>query len=121
MDWVTHLPPGGDRIFNAFPVLGDSYRKTPIFFPFHKHYKAMSRAIMIWNKLISHTGLFQKTISDRYLKFTSELFTNIHNLIGKKFSFSKAYRPQTNGIAKRMIKTQEDMMRRFGTYGLEFK
>ncbi|MBW0515422.1 hypothetical protein O181_055137 [Austropuccinia psidii MF-1] len=30
MDWVTALPPGGDRIYNACLVLLDRYRKTPI-------------------------------------------------------------------------------------------
>ncbi|MBW0580302.1 hypothetical protein O181_120017 [Austropuccinia psidii MF-1] len=30
MDWVTALPPGGDRIYNACLVLVDRYSKTPI-------------------------------------------------------------------------------------------
>ncbi|MBW0560349.1 hypothetical protein O181_100064 [Austropuccinia psidii MF-1] len=32
-----------------------------------------------------------------------------------------AYHPQTDGMAKRMIQTLEDMVRRFCAYGLEFK
>ncbi|MBW0590655.1 hypothetical protein O181_130370 [Austropuccinia psidii MF-1] len=64
MDWVTALPPGGDRSYNACLVLVDRYRKNPMFLPFHKDDKAMDTAIMIWNKAISHTGLFQNIISD---------------------------------------------------------
>ncbi|MBW0523438.1 hypothetical protein O181_063153 [Austropuccinia psidii MF-1] len=81
----------------------------------------MDTAIMIWNKVISHTGIFQNIISDRDPKFTSAVWTNLHNPFGKKLSFSTAYHPQTDGLAERMIQTLEDMIRRFFAYGLEFK
>ncbi|MBW0572700.1 hypothetical protein O181_112415 [Austropuccinia psidii MF-1] len=92
-----------------------------MFLPCHKDDTAMNTAIMIWNKVISHTGLFQNIISDRDPKFTSELWTNLHNLFGTKLSFSTAYHPQTDGLAERMIQKLEDMIRRFCAYGLEFK
>ncbi|MBW0507265.1 hypothetical protein O181_046980 [Austropuccinia psidii MF-1] len=99
INWVASLPPGGDRSYNACVVLVDRYRKTPMFLPCHKDDTAMDRAIMIWNKVISHTGLFQNIISDRNTKFTSALWTNLHNLLGTKLSFSTAYHPQTDGLA----------------------
>ncbi|MBW0581496.1 hypothetical protein O181_121211 [Austropuccinia psidii MF-1] len=89
--------------------------------PFHKHDTAIDTAIMIWNKVISHTGLLQNIISDRDPKFNSAVWTNLHNLFGTKLSFSTAYYPQTDGLAERMIHTLEDMIRRFCAYGLEFK
>ncbi|MBW0554320.1 hypothetical protein O181_094035 [Austropuccinia psidii MF-1] len=118
MDWVTALPPGGDRSYNACLVLDGRYSKTPMFLPCHKDDTAMDTAIMIWSKVISHTGLFQKIISDRDPKFTSALWTNLHNLFGTKLSFSTAYHPQTDGLAERMIQTLEDLIRRFCAYGL---
>ncbi|MBW0537506.1 hypothetical protein O181_077221 [Austropuccinia psidii MF-1] len=121
MDWVTALPPGGDRSYSACLVLVDRYSKTLMFLPCHKNDTAMDTAIMIWNKGISHTGLFQNIISDRDPKFTSTLWTNLHNLFGTKLSFSTAYHPQTDGLAERMIQTLEDMIRRFCAYSLEFK
>ncbi|MBW0529878.1 hypothetical protein O181_069593 [Austropuccinia psidii MF-1] len=121
MDWVTALPQGGDKSFNACLVLVDRYRKIPIFLPFHKDDTAMDTAIMIWNKAIGHTGLFQNIISDRDPKFTSALWENLHNLSRTKLSFSTAYHPQTDALAERMIQTLEDMIRRFCAYGLEFK
>ncbi|MBW0579370.1 hypothetical protein O181_119085 [Austropuccinia psidii MF-1] len=121
MDWVTALPPGGDRSCNACLVLADRNRKTPMFLPCHKDDTAMDTAIMIWNKDISHTGLFQNIISDRDPKFTSALWTNLHNLFGTKLSFSTSYSPQTNGLSERMIQTLEDMIRRFCAYALKFK
>ncbi|MBW0563589.1 hypothetical protein O181_103304 [Austropuccinia psidii MF-1] len=121
MDWVTALPPGGDRSYNSCLVLVDRYSKAPMFLPCHKDDTAMDTAIMIWNKVISHTGLFQNIISDRDPKFTSALWTNLHNLFGTKLSFSKAYHPQNDGSAERMIQTMEDMIRILCSYGMEFK
>ncbi|MBW0465987.1 hypothetical protein O181_005702 [Austropuccinia psidii MF-1] len=93
MYWVTALPPGGDRSFNACLVLVYRYRKTPIILPFHKDNTAMDTAIMIWNRVISHTGIFSNIIGDRDPKLTSALWTNLHNVFGKKISFSMAYHP----------------------------
>ncbi|MBW0531387.1 hypothetical protein O181_071102 [Austropuccinia psidii MF-1] len=94
MDWVTALPPGGDRSYNACLVLVDRYRKITMFLPCHKDDAAMDTAIMIWNKVISHTAVFQNIIT---------------------------YNPQTDGMAGRMIQTLEDMIRIFCACGLEFK
>ncbi|MBW0589859.1 hypothetical protein O181_129574 [Austropuccinia psidii MF-1] len=121
MDWVTALPPGGARSYNACLVLVDRYSKTPMFLQCHKDETAMETEIMIWNKFISHTGLFQDIISDKESKLTSALWTNLHSLFGTKLSFSTAYHPQTDGLAERMIQNLEDMIRRVCAYGLEFK
>ncbi|MBW0529638.1 hypothetical protein O181_069353 [Austropuccinia psidii MF-1] len=91
MDWITALPPGGDRSYNACLLLFDRYIKTPMFLPCEKDDTAMGPAIMIWNKSISHTALFQNIISDRTPKFTSELWTNLYSFFGTKLSFSTAY------------------------------
>ncbi|MBW0469185.1 hypothetical protein O181_008900 [Austropuccinia psidii MF-1] len=87
MDWVTALPPGGDRSYNACLVLVDRYRNTPMLLPCHEDDIAMDTAIMIWNEIISHTGLFQNIISDRVPKFTSALCKNLPNIFGPKCSF----------------------------------
>ncbi|MBW0581516.1 hypothetical protein O181_121231 [Austropuccinia psidii MF-1] len=121
MHLVTALQPGGDKSYNACLVIVDRYRKTPIILPCHKDDTAMDTAILIWNRVISYIGLFKNIISDRDPKFTSGLWTNLHKLLGTKLSLSTAYHPQTHGLAERMIQTLEDMIRRFCSYGLEFK
>ncbi|MBW0528920.1 hypothetical protein O181_068635 [Austropuccinia psidii MF-1] len=121
MDWVTAIPPGGARSYNACLLLVERYSKTPIFLPCHKDDTAIDTEIMIWNKVISHTGLFQNIMSDKDPKFTSALWTSLHNLFGTNLSFSTAYHSQTDGLAERMIQTSEDMMRIFCAYGLELK
>ncbi|MBW0581286.1 hypothetical protein O181_121001 [Austropuccinia psidii MF-1] len=45
MDWVTGLPPGGDRSYNAFLVIVDRFSKTPIFIPCHKDDTAIVRFV----------------------------------------------------------------------------
>ncbi|MBW0536522.1 hypothetical protein O181_076237 [Austropuccinia psidii MF-1] len=113
MDWVTALPPGGDKSYNACLVIVDRYSKTPIFLTCHKDDTDIDTALLIWNRVISHDGLFKNIISDRDTKFTSALWTNLHNLLGTKLSFSTAYHPQKYGLAESMIQTLEDMIRRF--------
>ncbi|MBW0546790.1 hypothetical protein O181_086505 [Austropuccinia psidii MF-1] len=121
MDWVTALPPSGDRGYYACLVIVIRYSKTPIFLPFHKDDTAMDTALLLWSRVISHTGLFNNIMSDRDPKFKSALWTNLHRLFGTKWAFSIAYHPQTDGLAEIMIQTLEDMIRRFCAYGLEFK
>ncbi|MBW0588906.1 hypothetical protein O181_128621 [Austropuccinia psidii MF-1] len=118
MDWVTGLLPGGDRIYNSYLVIADRFSKTPIFLPCHKDDTAMDTALLIWNRVVSWTGIFTNIISDRDPKFTSALWTNLHQLLRTKLSFSTAYHPQTDGLAERMIQTLEDMVRGFCAYGL---
>ncbi|MBW0477224.1 hypothetical protein O181_016939 [Austropuccinia psidii MF-1] len=121
MDWITALPPGRDRSYDAFLVLVDRYSKNPMFLPCHKDDSAMDTAIMMWNKVINPTGLFHNIIRDRDQKFTSELWTDLHSLFGTNLSSSTAYHPQTDGLSERLIKTLEDIIRRFCAYVLEFK
>ncbi|MBW0562252.1 hypothetical protein O181_101967, partial [Austropuccinia psidii MF-1] len=121
MDWLTGLPPGADRGYNACLVIVDRFSKNPIFIPCHKDDTAIDTALLIWNRVVSWTGIIISIISDRDPKFMSALWTNLHQLFGTRLSFSPAYHPQTDGLAERMIQTLEDMVRRLCAYGLEFK
>ncbi|MBW0589304.1 hypothetical protein O181_129019, partial [Austropuccinia psidii MF-1] len=102
-------------------MIVDRFSKTPIFSPCHKDDTSMDTALLIWNRVVSWTIIFTNIVSDRDPKFTSALWTNLHQLFGTKLFFSTAYHPQTDGLAERMIQTLEDMVRRFCAYGLEFK
>ncbi|MBW0552941.1 hypothetical protein O181_092656 [Austropuccinia psidii MF-1] len=84
MDWVTALPPSGDKRYNSCLVIVERYSKTPIFLPCHKDDTAIDKALLLWSRVISHAGLFKIIISDRDPKFTSALWTNLHSLFGTK-------------------------------------
>ncbi|MBW0587117.1 hypothetical protein O181_126832 [Austropuccinia psidii MF-1] len=73
MYWVTGLPPGGDRSYNACLLISGRFSKTPIFLPCHKDDTALDAALQICNRAILCTGIFTNIISDRDCKFTSAL------------------------------------------------
>ncbi|MBW0516196.1 hypothetical protein O181_055911 [Austropuccinia psidii MF-1] len=81
----------------------------------------MDRDLLIWNRVISHTGIFKNIISHRDPKFKLALWTNSHNLLGKKLSFSTASHPQTDGLAEIIIQTLEDTNRRLSASILGLK
>ncbi|MBW0512065.1 hypothetical protein O181_051780 [Austropuccinia psidii MF-1] len=93
INWVTALPPSGDKGYNSFLVIVDRYSKTPIFLPCHKDDTAIDTALVIWRRVNSNTGLFRNIISDRDPKLTSALCTNLHVLFRTNVSFSTAYHP----------------------------
>ncbi|MBW0498264.1 hypothetical protein O181_037979 [Austropuccinia psidii MF-1] len=93
MDLSPGLPPGGEKSYNPFLVIVERLSNTPIFFQCHKEDKVMDTSLLIWNRVLFRT----------------------------KLSFSTAYHLQTGGLAESMIKTLEDMVRRFCAYGLKLK
>ncbi|MBW0566341.1 hypothetical protein O181_106056 [Austropuccinia psidii MF-1] len=91
MDWVTELPPSGDKGYNSCLFILERYSKTPIFLPCHKDDTSIDTALLLRSRVIFHTGLFKNIISDRDPKFTSALWTNPHRFLETKLSFSTAY------------------------------
>ncbi|MBW0558460.1 hypothetical protein O181_098175 [Austropuccinia psidii MF-1] len=81
----------------------------------------MDTALVFWNNIIFSCGVPKIIIRDRNPKFTSEIWTNLYEMLGTKIAFSTAYHPQTDGLAERMIQTMEDIIRRFCAYGMEYK
>ncbi|MBW0484831.1 hypothetical protein O181_024546 [Austropuccinia psidii MF-1] len=63
MDSVTGLPPGGYRSNNACLVIVYRFSSTPIFLPCHKDDTAMDTAFLIWNTVVSGTGIFTNIIT----------------------------------------------------------
>ncbi|MBW0535044.1 hypothetical protein O181_074759 [Austropuccinia psidii MF-1] len=121
MAWVTGLPSSADKGYNAFLVIVYRYSKTSLFLPCHKDDTAMDTPLLLWSRVIFHTGLFKNIISGRDTKFLSALWTNLYRLFGTKLSFSMAYYPQTDGLAERIIQNLEYMIRRLCAYWFEFK
>ncbi|MBW0469473.1 hypothetical protein O181_009188 [Austropuccinia psidii MF-1] len=116
MDWVTSLPPTGEKGYNSSLVIVDRYREALIFLPFHNYEAAMDTALLLWNRVISYIGIFKNIIGYRDLKLTSALWNNLNSFFGSKLSFSKAYHCQTHGLEEIMIQALEDMIRRFCSY-----
>ncbi|MBW0578931.1 hypothetical protein O181_118646 [Austropuccinia psidii MF-1] len=97
MDWVTGLVPGGKENYNACLIIVDSFRKSMRCLLCHKEDTAMDAALLFWNNII---------------------YTY---MLGTKLASSTAYHPPTDGLAERMIQTMEVILRRFCSYGMEYK
>ncbi|MBW0469353.1 hypothetical protein O181_009068 [Austropuccinia psidii MF-1] len=121
MDWATGLIPGGKENFNAFWIIVDGFRKSVRCLPCHKEDTAMDTALLLWNNIISTCGVPKIIISDRDPKFTSEIWTNWHDMLGTKLAFSTAYNSQTDDLAERMIQKMEDIIRIFCAYAMKYK
>ncbi|MBW0491250.1 hypothetical protein O181_030965 [Austropuccinia psidii MF-1] len=119
IDWVTRLVPEGKGNFNACLIIVDRYSNSVRCLPCHKEDKAMDTALLYGNNIISPCGVPNIIISNRYLNFTLEFWTNLYDMVGTKLAFSTAYHPQTDGLAERIIQTMEDMLRSFCAYGME--
>ncbi|MBW0500096.1 hypothetical protein O181_039811 [Austropuccinia psidii MF-1] len=109
MDWVTGIFPGGKENFNAFLIIVDSFSKSVRCLPCHKEDSEKDTPLLFWNNVISTCGVPKAIISDRGPKFTSEFWTKLYDMLGKKLAFSTDYHPQTDGLAERMIQTMEDV------------
>ncbi|MBW0496378.1 hypothetical protein O181_036093 [Austropuccinia psidii MF-1] len=121
MDWVTGLVPGGKENFNSCLIIVDRFSKSIRCLPCHKEATTMDTALLLRNNIISTCGVPKIIISDRDPKFTSEVWTNLYDMLGTKLAFSTSYHPQTDGLAERMIQTMEDILRRFCAYRMEYK
>ncbi|MBW0529135.1 hypothetical protein O181_068850 [Austropuccinia psidii MF-1] len=89
--------------------------------PYHKYDTCMDPDLLLWNRVICHTGLFKNIIHDIYTKLKSALWTNTHKLFGTRLPFSIAHQPETDALTEGMIQALEDMIKRFSDYGLEFE
>ncbi|MBW0460925.1 hypothetical protein O181_000640 [Austropuccinia psidii MF-1] len=121
MHWVTRLVPEGKENFNACLIIVDRFSKSVRCLPCHKEDTAMDTALLFLNNIISTCGVPKIIISDRNPKLTSEIWTNLYDILGTKLTFSTAYHPQTDGLAARMIQTMEDITRRFCAHGMDYK
>ncbi|MBW0483472.1 hypothetical protein O181_023187 [Austropuccinia psidii MF-1] len=89
--------------------------------PYHKEDTEMDTALLFWNNIISTCGIPKPIICHRDTKLKSEFWANLYDMLGTKLAFPTAYHPQKDGLAKRMIQTMEDILRRFCAYGMEYK
>ncbi|MBW0559045.1 hypothetical protein O181_098760 [Austropuccinia psidii MF-1] len=91
MEWVTGLVPGWKENYNACIIIVDRFSKSMRCLPFHKEDTAIDTALLFWNNIISTCGVLKIRMSNRDPKFTSELWTNLYDMLGTKLAFSTAY------------------------------
>jgi transposase InsO family protein len=121
MDFITELPPAGDRNYNACLVVIDRFSRRAYFIPTMDTADAKDFALLFWHNCWRNTGWPRIIISDRDPKFTSDFWQSLSTLAGIKLSMSTAYHPQTDGMVERLNQTLEDMLRRYVAFGITFE
>ena len=86
MDFVTGLPPAGDKGYNTCLVVVDRLSRRSRFIPAHKEVDAQGCALLFWKTIISKHGLPRIIISDRDPKFTAEIWKSLFNIMGTKLA-----------------------------------
>ena len=93
---ITGLPTSNG--LDALWVMVDhGLSKGVILCPTKKTITADGIAAIIFRKLYSHFGLFNKIISDCGPQFATNFTKELSHILGYKISLPKAYHPQTDG------------------------
>jgi transposase InsO family protein len=121
MDFITELPPAGDRNYNACLVIIDRFSRRAYFIPTMDTSDAKDFALLFWHNCWRNTGWPRIIVSDRDPKFTSDFWRSLSSLAGVQLSMSTAYHPQTDGMVERLNQTLEDMLRRYVAFGITFE
>ena len=100
-DLITDLP-----ICNGFDsllvVVDQGLTKGVILCPTKKTVTAEGIAAIIFRKLYSRFGLFDKVISDRGPQFAANFQKELGRILGYELALSSAYHPQTDGETERV-------------------
>ena len=100
-DLITDLPVSNG--FNSLLVVVDhGLSKGVILCPTKKTITAKGVATIIFRKLYTRFGLFNKIISDQGPQFTAKFQKELGRILRYKLTLSSTYHPQTDGETKRV-------------------
>ena len=109
-DLITDLP-----ISNGFDsllvVVDQGLTKGEILCPTKKTITAEGIATIIFQKLYSRFGLFDKVISDRGPQFAANFQKELGRILGYELALSSAYHPQTDGETEQVNQEIETYLR----------
>ena len=78
--------------------------------PSQINYNALQLAELMFEHIYKMHGPLKNIISDRDVLFTSEFWSQLHQLIGTKLQMSSAYHPQLDGSTERANHTVTQML-----------
>ena len=111
-DLITDLPTSNG--FNSLLVMVDQgLSKGVILCPTKKTITAEGVATIIFRKLYTRFGLFNKVISDQGPQFAAKFQKELGRILGYKLALSSTYHPQTNGETERVNQEIETYLQIF--------
>jgi hypothetical protein len=109
MDCITSLPKTTKQ-HDAIMVVVDKLSKAAHFVPIQSTYKSIDVANVFMKEIFRLHGLLKTIISDKDVKFTSNLWKKLFVGLETKLVFSTTYYPQTDGQTERVNKVLEYML-----------
>ena len=115
VDLITKLPisKGSDAILT---ITDQGSTKAVILIPCTKTMGAEQLACLYKEWAFPFIGIPSKLISDRDVRFTSQLFKEVCKQLGIQQNMSSAYHPETDGQSERTNQTVETALRIFGNF-----
>nr|GFB58493.1 putative reverse transcriptase domain-containing protein [Tanacetum cinerariifolium] len=110
IDFATKLPKSSQG-YGTIWVIVDRLTKSAIFTPIRETDPMDKHARIYLNKVVTRHGIRVSIISDRDLRFASNFWRSLQNVLGTRLDMSTAYHPETDGQSERTIQTLEDMLR----------
>ncbi|KAA3461421.1 DNA/RNA polymerases superfamily protein [Gossypium australe] len=96
---------------DAIWVVVDRLTKSAHFIPVRTDFSLDKVAELYISKIVRLHGVPLFIVLDRDLRFTSQFWKKLQEVLCSKFHFSTAYHLQTDGQPKRVIEILEDMLR----------
>ncbi|KAE8184057.1 hypothetical protein CF336_g7941 [Tilletia laevis] len=111
IDFVTGLTPNGREHYDSITVCADKFSKFAFFWPSKTTDTASDTAQRFLERVYPYTGLPQRIISDRDVRFTSEFWQTLVKKLDIQHSMSTAYHPQTDGQVERLNQQLATLLR----------
>lgn len=112
IDFITGLPVTHDGE-DALMVVIDQFSKMVHYIPVKETITAEETAQRFLEGVVRLHGIPKKIISDRDVKFTSRMWTELWRSLGTQLAMSSAYHPQTDGATERANRVVLQMLRAY--------
>lgn len=112
MDFILALPSSGPEGYNSILTVTDKFSKGKLLIPGREDMSAKEWATSLLDYLrLCNWGIPKATISNRDVKFQSELWKELFKLLKVDLLVSTTYHPQMDGLFKRTNQTVKIALR----------
>jgi len=111
VDFVWGLPYAGPQRYTGLMCLTDVFSKLCRVVAVQKHVDSAQAARIILTEWVSHYGPPSVIQSDQDVRFVSDTYSELLQLIGTKVQLSTPYRPQSQGQVERLNQTVVQCLR----------
>jgi hypothetical protein len=112
IDFITDLPKTPEG-YDTILVMCDHFSKMVHFAPTTSHCTSMHCAKMLLDHVVRYHGVPDVIVSDRDIRFVTNMWREVMNRMGTKLAMSTAYHPATGGQHERQNRVLEEVLRHY--------